>query len=121
MGFADFMVKVRHWDNLSAKWILRHFYILFFEVVLVLIFLGALFNSLNVIDVSVDVAKGNILERILLIQTWFSVIIVILMLLNSFWLLYIFSIISGFRHTLKEISFNTGKRRDNPRPSGPPG
>ena len=45
MSFNDFMNKVRQWDNRTAQWIIRHFYILFFEMILVAIFIGVFVNA----------------------------------------------------------------------------
>ena len=111
MAFSDVMNKVRYWDNRSAKWMMRHFYILFFEFVLVAIFLVFFANVLHVINLGADVEKNNNIEQLLLIQSVNGLIIVILLLLNSFWMLYMFSSIIRFRSILKEISFNTSKWR----------
>ena len=112
MGFGDFMVKVRELDNRSAKWIMRHFYILFFEIFLVLIFLGLFINTLQVINISDKVSPADVSERLLLSQSVNGLIIVLLMLLNSFWMLYIFNSMIRFRSLLKEINFNLRKRRE---------
>ena len=113
MGFGDFMAKVRYWDNRSAKWMLRHFYILFFEIFLVVIFVAFFMNTIQVINLSDAAAKGSVLERLLLGQSTSLLIIVLLLLLNSFWMLYMFSSIIRFRAILREINFNLSKR---PRP-----
>ena len=111
MGLNDFMAKVRYWDNRSAKWIMRHFYILFFEIFLVSIFVWCFINNLRLIDVSVAVSPNNLIERLLLTQTINGVITIILLLLNSFWMLFIFGNIIRFRSLLKEISFHLSKRK----------
>ena len=110
MPFNDFMSKVRYWDNRTAKWMIRHFYLLFFEVFLVFIFVGLFVITLRIIDASTWVSK-NVVERLLLLQSIISVIITLLLLLNSFWMLYIFNEIIRTRSTLKEINFNLTKRK----------
>ena len=114
MGFTEFMAKVRHFDNRSAKWMMRHFYILFFEGFLILIFLFFFKNAIDVIGLSQDVAPESILERLLLSQSVNTLIIVLLLLMNSFWMLYIFNSIIRFRSLLKEINFNLSRRKGPP-------
>ena len=58
MSFNDFMNKVRQWDNRTAQWMIRHFYILFFEIILVVLFIGVFVNALKVIDVGSKVEKS---------------------------------------------------------------
>lgn len=113
MGLNDFMAKVRYWDNRSAKWMMRHFYILFFEIFLVSIFVWCFINNLQLIDVGASTAQSTLIERLLLTQTINSVIVIVLLMLNSFWMLFIFSNILRFRSLLKEISFHVGKRKNN--------
>lgn len=115
MGFNDFMNKVRQWDNRSAQFIARHFYILFFEIILVGVFLAALWNVSKIIDVSVSVQKSSILEKLFMAQTVNTWLIVILLLFNSFWTLYIFNSITRLRSVLKNIDFNLSRRRNDQR------
>ncbi len=112
MSYQDFMNKVRYVDNLAAKWMLRHFYILFFEVVLVILFLIFFFNTIQFIDFSFDITRDNIIERLLLTQGVYQLIIVLLLLLNSFWMLYMFNCIMRIQSNLKDLSFTLTKRRD---------
>ena len=115
MGFEDFMAKIRHWDNRSAKWMMRHIYILFFEVFLVVIFFAFFVNVISVINISADVSKSSIIERLLMAQSTSTLIIVLLLLLNSFWMLYMFSSVIRLRTILREMNFNLSKRtRGNP-------
>lgn len=117
MGYSEFMNKVRQWDNRSAQFIVRHFYILFFEIILVVIFVATFINSLKIIDVSIDIQKSNILERLLMAQTVNTLLIVILLLFNSFWILYIFNSLLRLRSVLKNIDFNLSRRRGDQRSS----
>ncbi len=112
MGFNDFMNKVRQWDNRSAQWIVRHFYILFFEIILVVIFVATFMNALKIIDVGIDIQKGTLLERLLMTQSINTLLIVILLLFNSFWMLYIFGSLLRLRSLLKNIDFNLSRRSD---------
>ncbi len=114
MGMNDFMAKVRYWDNIAAKWMMRHFYIFFFEVILVVIFFGLFINILKVIDINHDINPSSTIERLLLNQSYSILIIVFLMLLNSFWMLFMFNSIMRFRTLLKEINFNLSKRKNHP-------
>ena len=110
MSMQDFMAKVRHLDNRSAKWMMRHFYILFFEVFLVVIFFAFFVNVIQVFNIGADASKGNIIERLLMSQSVSTLIIVLLLLLNSFWMLYMFSSIIRLRAILREMNFNLSKR-----------
>jgi len=112
MSYQDFMNKVRYFDNLAAKWILRHFYILFFEILLVALFLIFFFNTVQFIDYSVDIGKENVVERLLLTQTVYTLVIVLLLLLNSFWMLYIFNCLMRIQNGLKDLNFNLTKRHE---------
>jgi hypothetical protein len=113
MSFNDFMNKVRQWDNRAAQWIVRHFYILFFEIILVIIFLAGFANALKIIDVNTDMHQGTIVERLLMAQSVNTLLIVVLLLFNSFWILYIFSSLLRLRSVLKNIDFNLSKRRSD--------
>ncbi len=115
MSFNDFMNQVRHWDNRTSQWIIRHFYILFFEIILVAIFLAVFVNALKIIDISVDVHNATTIERLLMTQSVNTLLIVILLLFNSFWMLYIFSSLLRLRSLLKNIDFNLGRRRTDQR------
>ena len=110
MLFNDLMAKVRYWDNKMAKWMIRHFYILFFEVFLVLVFVGAFVITIKVLDTSAEV-RNNTIEKFLMFQSLNAILITVLLLLNSFWMLYIFNEIIRTRSTLKEISFHLSKRK----------
>jgi uncharacterized BrkB/YihY/UPF0761 family membrane protein len=112
MSFEDFMSKIRQWDNQCARWMMRHFYIMFFEFVLVAIFFIFLFNTLSVLDLASTVPPQNLTERLLLQQTMNTLIIIILLLLNSFWMLYMFHGMGGLKSILKEISYNIMRRRN---------
>ena len=113
MSFNDVMNKIRQLDNRSAQWIVRHFYILFFEFILVIIFVAAFINSLKIIDVSIDIQKSTVVEKLLMTQSINTLLIVILLLFNSFWILYIFGSLLKLRSILKNIDFNLSRRRSD--------
>jgi len=112
MAYRDFMNKVRHLDNLTARWMMRHFYTMFFQIVLVVIFVFWFINLFSVIDSSVQVTRSSsLVERLLFTQTIFLTITVFLFLLNSFWLLFTFSSIQRLRTVLKDINYNISRLR----------
>ncbi len=96
-----------------AQWIIRHFYILFFEVILAGIFIATFVNALKIIDIGFDIQKPQIIERLLMAQNINTLLITVLLLFNSFWLLYIFSSILKLRGILKNIDYNLGRRRSD--------
>jgi hypothetical protein len=116
MSFEDFMGKVRYWDNHFARWMMRHFYILFFEFVLVIIFFWFLFTLLHSIDTASRVPENDITQQLLLTQSTTTMIIALLLLVNSFWMLYIFNHMDRLRSILKDISFNLSRRKHNNTP-----
>jgi len=106
MAFKSFMTKIRYWDNLTAKWLMRHFYFMFFQIALFIIFLFWFVNMFNVIDVNDQAAGSSILERAVMTQSINSTIMVLLLLLNSFWMLYIFNGIQRMLNLLRDINYN---------------
>ena len=111
MSYQDFMNKVRHWDNLLAKWILRHFYFMFFQIVLVAIFLCWFINLFNVIDTASQANRSNLIERMLSAQSVNTTIVVFLLLLNSFWMLYIFNGVQRMMSSLRDMSYHLSRLR----------
>ena len=111
MAFNDVMSKVRYLDNLAAKWLMRHFYFMFFQIVLFVIFLFWFVNMFNVIDTNYQIAKSSVLERAVMTQSINVTIIVLLLLLNSFWMLYIFNGIQRLANLLKDINYNVNRMR----------
>lgn len=119
MKFNDFMNKVRHWDNRAAQWMIKHFYILFFEFILVAIFIAVFINTIKIIDVTSLIDRGNITDRILATLSTNTLLIVILLLFNSFWMLYIFSSLIRMRGILKNMDFNLSRRNSEDRRQKP--
>src|SRR3989338_5932433 len=91
MAYKDFMTKIRYWDNMTAKWLMRHFYFMFFQIVLFIIFLFWFVNMFTVIDTNFRASESSVMERAVTTQSVNTAIIALLLLLNSFWMLYIFN------------------------------
>jgi hypothetical protein len=118
MSFEDFMSKVRHLDNMTAKWIMRHFYATFFQGVLLLIFLVWFVNMFKVIDAAYQTPRLDLTNRLMVGQSINLTLIVFLMLLNTFWLLYMFTNIQRITNILKDLTYHLSRsnRRENYRP-----
>ncbi|OGX38055.1 MAG: hypothetical protein A3D87_02595 [Omnitrophica WOR_2 bacterium RIFCSPHIGHO2_02_FULL_50_17] len=116
MFFRNLISKVRYWDNISAKWLMRHFYFMFFQIVLMVIFFFWFVNMFNVIDVSFQVSRtSSPTERILASQSVNITIVVLLILLNSFWMLFIFGTIQRINNLLKDLNYHLSRLRSRPR------
>ncbi len=111
MGFQEFMNKVRQWDNACARWMMRHFYFLFFECVLVLIFFVFFFNTLRAIDIGSAVSQDDVVQRLLFQQNTNMSIVIVLLLLNSFWMLFLFNGLNRIRLLLRDLNFTLSRRR----------
>lgn len=111
MGHKDIMNKIRYWDSLTAKWIMRHFYFMFFQIVLFVIFLFWFVNMFHVIDTTNQVNPNIAIEHTASTQNINLTIIVFIMLLNSFWMLYMFNTLNRMTLILKDISFNINRLR----------
>ena len=111
MSYKDFLTKIRYWDNLTAKWLMRHFYFMFFQIVLFVVFLFWFVNMFHVIDASYQMAEAPPVDRAITTQSVNETIIVLLLLLNSFWMLYIFNGIQRITNVLKDISYNINRLR----------
>lgn len=122
MNIDDLMNKIRHLDNLTAKWIMRHFYVTFFQITLFVIFMFWFVNMFKVIDIS-QAENQTLIERALVTQSINMAIIVFIMLLNAFWTLYMFTGIQRLTNLLRDINYtlsNQQRHRDKynpPRPS----
>lgn len=111
MSLNESISKVRQWHNNHARWMLKHFNILFFELILIIIFFVFLYNTSRTIDISHQTQQLSVTEELLLQQTTNGYLIIILMLLNSFWMLYIFNEVIRLRGILKDISFYQSHRK----------
>ena len=116
MKYHDLLTKIRYWDNLTAKWFIRHFYFMFFQIILVAIFVLWFINLFGVIDAVLTPNEQTNLEKILTTQSINQTIIVFLMLLNSFWFLFVFNNIQRMRTLLRDISYHLSRLRFNKNP-----
>ena len=116
MTFQGIMNKVRQFDNFCASWMMRHFYIIFFELILVVIFALFFYMNIATIVLPAELNTTNNIEHLLLQQVTNTRFILVLLLLNSFWMLYIFNGMNRLRGILKDISFNLN-RRNHQKPS----
>ena len=116
MAFSDFMQKVRYWDNLVAKWVLRHLYFVFFQTILVIIFVIWFNNTLhvlsNIADVNNQTGKPSNLENIMISQSVNITLLTFLLILNAFWVLFIFNGLQRIQFTLKDMSYSLSRMRD---------
>lgn len=111
VAYDNFMSKIRQMDNYFARWLMRHFYFLFFEIVLVGIFFIFIFNTFKAIDLAYNNAPQTSVEKLLAQQNINTLIIILLLLLNSFWMLYMFNGMERLRILLKDISFSLMRRK----------
>ena len=112
MSFNDFMSRVRYWDNHFNKWMIRHFYILFFQIVLVGLFVFFFILTINTIDIGTDLNEKPS-EHLMVLQSYNFLMLTFLLFLNSFWMLYIFGEIIRIRSSLKELVFNLTRPQRN--------
>ena len=115
MSANDFMSKVRQWDNRSNQWFVRHFYVLFFEIILVAAFVTFFVLTVNTINMSHDIRTNDITVKILFQQNIIGLMLVFLAILNSFWMLFMFSGLLKVRNVLKNMDFNLSRRRTDKR------
>lgn len=111
MRFEEVMVKIRSWDNRLSRWMLNHFYIMFFQFVLVIIFFFFFYHIFKVLDLEPTIPQKNQTDQLLYQQSVLTLIIIMLLILNSFWMLFIFDGVNRLRLVLKEISYNIMRRR----------
>lgn len=111
MALKDYIQKLKYIDHLTARWLMRHFYFTFFQLVLLVIFVFWFRNLLSVIDINLHQSDKTFVEAILTTQNVNSTIIVVLLLLNSFWMLYILNAMQRFANLLKDVSYNINRLR----------
>jgi hypothetical protein len=110
MNYQDFMSTLRKWDKNSSQWFMRHFYLLFFEIILVIVFVLFFINTINVLNAGADLRSFSTLEQLVYNQNIVGLLILFLLLLNSFWMLFMFSGILRLRNLLRNIDFNLSRR-----------
>jgi hypothetical protein len=115
MNTQDFLNTLRQLDKRSSQWFMRHFYVLFFEVILVGVICFFVVTTLNVFYTASDVPSRSTVEKLLVNQNHISLLILFLLLLNSFWMLFLFSGFLRVRNILKNIDFNLSRRGNDRR------
>jgi hypothetical protein len=113
MSFNELTNRLRQWDNRSNQWFSKNFSILFFELVLAGVFFFFINNMMDVFTISAQVNRSNVMEQIMLSQAGFMMLIVLLLIFNSFLMLYLFSNMLRMRGILKNIDYSLSRRRDN--------
>ncbi|HSA31502.1 MAG TPA: hypothetical protein P5160_06855 [Candidatus Omnitrophota bacterium] len=111
MKFEEFMNQIRQWDNRCSRWMMRHFYFLFFQIVLVVTFLFFFLRILETINLIAVVPHDDLHSQILLHNSMTTMIIVFLMILNSFWMLFLFNGMNRIRLVLKDINYNLMRQK----------
>ena len=110
--FDNFMSKIRQLDNHVARWMMRHFYFLFFQIVLAGIFFIFIYNTFKALDLADSSTSQTTVEKLLAQQNINTLIVILLLLLNSFWMLYMFNGMERLRLILKDISFSLMRRKN---------
>jgi hypothetical protein len=111
MSWEDMLSKVRQLDNFVARWMLRHFYFLFFELVLVGLFFVFLLHIFRTLDLTSAETSASLTEKLLVQQNINTLIIIGLLFLNSFWMLYMFNGLERIRIILKDLSYSLTRRK----------
>jgi len=115
LSFNEFATKLRQWDNRSNQWFSKNFSILLFELVLAVIFFFFINTMMDVFTLSSQVDHANIIEQILLSQAGFMMLIVLLLIFNSFLMLYLFNNMLKIRGVLKNLDYTLSRRRNDNR------
>lgn len=115
--YSDMLYKIRQWDNRAAQWMGRHFYIILFEVLLVIIFIFAFINAFKIINASFAVHRDSVAEQLLLNLAINTTLIVMLLILISLGVLNIINNNSRLRGTIKNIEYNLSRRRTDHKPT----
>ena len=105
--------KIRQWDKHSNQWFSKNFSVLLFELVLAVIFVFFIDYMMNIIAISDQVKKASVTEQILMSQAGLMLLVVLLLLFNSFLMLYLFNNILRISGLLKNLDYHLGRRRSS--------
>ncbi len=111
MASKDFVKKLQHLDHKTARWLMRHFYFTFFQLVLLIVFVFMFRNLLNVIDIGYHLPDQTGIEASLHTLNVNSIIIGVLLFLNSFWMLYMLNALQRLGNLIKDVSYNINRLR----------
>ena len=90
---------------------MRHFYFTFFQLVLLIVFVFMFRNLLNVLDSGYHHSDHTVVEASLHTLNINSIIISVLLLLNSFWMLYMLNAMQRLGNLIKDVSYNINRLR----------
>lgn len=110
MNYDKIMNAIKQWDNRSSQWFFRHFYLMFFQIILVGIFVIFFISTINTINLASETTHNNLLERLILSQNIVQLMMIFLMILNSFWMLILLASVFRIRSLLKNIDFSLSRR-----------
>ncbi len=113
MNYDKIMNTIKQWDNRSSQWFFRHFYLMFFQIILVGIFVVFFISTINTINLASEVNNDSLIERLLLSQNTVQLMMIFLMILNSFWMLILLASVFRVRSLLKNIDFSLSRRSNN--------
>lgn len=107
--------KLRQWDHRSSQWFTKNFSVLLFEVLLAFICFLLLNMMIDLFAIEGRVNKDNLTEQILLSQARLTQLIVMILIFNSFLMIYLFNNMIKIRGVLKNMDYNTSRRRNDSR------
>ncbi|MDE1921171.1 MAG: hypothetical protein KGJ09_07070 [Candidatus Omnitrophica bacterium] len=116
MGQNDLLYKIRQWDNRAGQWMGRHFYIIFFQIILFIIFILAFIIGLKIIYTGFDVPQNDIVAQLLLVQDYGTILAIMLLILISLGVLNLINHNARLRGTIKNIEYNLSRRRNDQKP-----
>lgn len=111
MNLKALVKKLQYLDHKTARWLMRHFYFTFFQLVLLVVFVFWFRNLLDVIDISFHRTEETTIEASLHSMNVNSTIVCVLLLLNSFWMLYILNAMQRLANLIKDVSYNINRLR----------
>jgi hypothetical protein len=106
------MTRLRQWDNRSSQWFSRSFSIALFQMLLGMVFFFFVNIMLDVFSLGTEVKKATTVEQLLFSQSELMLLVVVLLIFNSFLMLYLFSNLLRIRGVLKNIDYSLGRRSD---------
>lgn len=110
---TDLFKNIRYWDQQISKWLMRYFYFFFFHIILFIIFINLIINIFRSshYEASDDIAVN--LQKMLSMQNYNIMLMVFLMILNSFWLLNLLQTLMRIVGQLKDSNYHLSRLRFN--------
>lgn len=113
----SFLEKYRQWDREVSKFLTRHFYFSFFQIVIGVVFAYWLISFINLLNILAKNKFETASELLLINQTLNISFMLFLLLLNSFWILYILNNSNRMANSMKNVSYNTGRMSNYKKPN----